>query len=183
VTGEDGRVDGSLKIILLLLALLVDTPCALAEEDHGASRASQRLVGSGGDNVGVGEGRGDDACCDETRDVGHVREKVGANVVGNLAHALVLNQPAVCRRAGDNNLGAVEVCQLLHLLVVNEAGLLIESVRQGLKILGDGGDLLGRGLVPVRQMPAMGEVQGEDAVVNVEDGRVGVEVGGRAGES
>jgi hypothetical protein len=75
------------------------------------------------------------------------------------------------------------VCQLLHLLIVNEAGLLIESVRQGLKVLGDGGDLLGRGLVPVRQMPAMGEVQGEDAVVNVEDGRVGVEVGGRAGES
>jgi hypothetical protein len=28
----------------------------------------------------------------------------------------------------------------------------------------------------------MGEIQGEDAVVDVEDSRVGVEVGGRAGE-
>ena len=47
----------------------------LAEEDHGAARAAQRLVRCGRDDVGVLKGRRDEAGGDEARDVGHVGQE------------------------------------------------------------------------------------------------------------
>ena len=96
VTGEDGEVDGSFKIVQDLLAGLgVGAAHTLAEEDHGTTGSTERLVGGGGDDVGVLEGRGDDAGSNQTGDVSHVDNQVGANVVGDLAHASVVDQAAV----------------------------------------------------------------------------------------
>ena len=66
--------------------------------------------------------------------------------------------------------------QFRHLLIVDNASLLIEPVWEGLVVFGHGGNLLGGCLVSVRQMAAMGKVETEDTVVGVEDGGVGVEV-------
>jgi len=70
------------------------------------------------------------------------------------------------------------VSQLRHLLIVDDASLLIQPVWESLVVLGYGGDLLGGCLVPVRQMAAVGEVETEDTVVGIEDSGVGVEVCG-----
>jgi hypothetical protein len=45
--------------------------------------------------VDLETGRGNDTSGDQARDVGHVDDKVGANLVGNLAHALVAVVPVV----------------------------------------------------------------------------------------
>jgi hypothetical protein len=61
VTREDGEVDRTLKVIHDFLASLgVSATHTLAEEDHGTTRTTERLVGGGGDDVGVLEGRRND---------------------------------------------------------------------------------------------------------------------------
>ena len=65
VTREDGGVDGTLQVVHLLVALLIDTSYTLTEEDHGTSGSAQGLVGRCCDNVRVRERRGNDTSSDE----------------------------------------------------------------------------------------------------------------------
>lgn len=141
MAGEDGEVDLVLEVVEGLLAGLgVDGADALAVEDHGTTRATERLVGGGGDNVGVLERGGDDLGGNETGDVSHVDDEVGTNEVGNLAHTLVVNETAVGRGTGDEDLGAVEDGVLLEHVIVNDAGLEVHTVGESLEVGRDGGD-------------------------------------------
>jgi hypothetical protein len=120
---------------------------------------------------------------DEAGDVSHVDDEVGTDEVGNLAHALVVNQTAVGRGAGDEDLGAVEDNVLLELLVVDDAGLEVDAVGHGLEVGRDGRDLaLGR-LVAVGQVTAVGEVKAHEAAVGRHDGLVNLQVGRAAREA
>lgn len=141
VTGEDGEVDGVLEVVESLLASLgVNGADTLAEEDHSTTGTTERLVGGGGDNIGVLEGGGDDLGGNETRDVSHIDNEVGTDRVGNLAHALVVDETAVGGGTGNEDLGAVEDGVLLESVVVNDAGLEVDTVRHGLEVGRDGGD-------------------------------------------
>lgn len=70
----------------------------------------------------------------------HVHEQVAADLVGDLAHAGVVNLAAVGRGAGDEDLGTVHEGILLKLVVVDEARVEVHAVGEGLKVGGDGGD-------------------------------------------
>jgi hypothetical protein len=74
------------------------------------------------------------------------------------------------------------MCELLHAIIVDNTGLLVQSVWECLEVLGDCGDLLRGSLVAVRQVTAMGQVETEDAVMGVENSGIGIEVGRRAGK-
>ena len=69
--GEDRLVDG--------LGVLG------AGHQHAAARAAQRLVGGGGDDVGVRDGRRVGAAGDQAGDVRDVGDQDGADLVGDLA--------------------------------------------------------------------------------------------------
>ena len=140
VSRENREVDWSLEIIHDLVALGVELSETLTEEDHGTTRSTEGLVGSSGDDVGVGERRGDHACGDETGDVRHVNDEVGADEVSNLANTFVVDEPTVGRGTGDDGLGAVEDGGLLEHVVVDYAGLEVNSVGHGLKVGGDSRD-------------------------------------------
>lgn len=141
VTGEDGEVDGILKLVQNLLASLgVDRAHTLAEEDHGTTRTTEGLVGSGGHDIGVLEGRGDDAGGDETGNVGDINNQVGADRVSDLAHASIVDQAAVGRGTGNEDLGTIETSVLLEQVVVDNAGALIDTVGHSLKVVGDSRD-------------------------------------------
>lgn len=144
VAREDGEVDGALKVIHDVLAGLgVGAADTLAEEDHGTTGATQGLVSGGGHNIGVLEGRGDNAGSDETRDVGHVDDEVSADLVGDLAHTLVVDQTAVSGGTGDQALGAVHLSVGFQLVVVNDTGLEVDTVGEGLEVGRDSGDPVG----------------------------------------
>jgi hypothetical protein len=149
VAGEDGGVDGGLEVVGFGLVELVGGGAAgaFAEEDHGAAGAAEGFVGGGGDDVGVGEGGGDHVRGDEAGDVRHVGEEVGADGFGDGAHAGVVDQAAVGGGAGDDDLGAVEGCEFFEFGVVDQAGRLVQAVRQGFEVFGDHGDFLGGCLV------------------------------------
>ena len=141
MTREDREVNGSLEVIHDVLSglgvLAADT---LAEEDHGTTGSTEGLVGSGGYNVGILKGRGNDASSDQTGDVSHINDEVGANLLGDLAHALVVNQTAVGGGTGDQALGAVELSVGLQSVVVNNAGFKVDTVGEGFEVGGDGRD-------------------------------------------
>ncbi len=179
---EDGEVDLVLQIVVNLLALLILRAETLSVEDHSTTRATERLVGGGSDNVRVFESRGNHASSNQARDMGNVGKEPRVVEVANLAHALVVNEASVGRSAGNDQLGSVQLSVLLHLVVVDNASLLVQAVREGLEEDRHSRDLLGVGLVAVTEVAAVRKVQSHDAVVGLQDGSVGLEVGGRAGQ-
>mmetsp|Transcript_11910 Transcript_11910/g.50040 ORF Transcript_11910/g.50040 Transcript_11910/m.50040 type:complete len:296 (-) Transcript_11910:20-907(-) len=179
--GEDAEVDLVLQVVRDRRALLVDALLALAVEDHRAPRAAKGLVRGGGHHVGILEGRRDHVRGDEAGDVRHVGHEVGAHLVADLPHALVVVVARVRGRAGDDQLGAVQHGVGLEGVVVDEAGVLVEPVRQGLEENGGGGDLLLGGVEPVREVAAVGQVEAHDPVVGVEERGVHGHVGGGTG--
>lgn len=184
VAGEDGVVDGTLEVVqLILLRLGVGSADTLAEEDQGSARSTETLVAGGGDDISIAERTRQDLGGDHSRNVSHISEHVGVDLVANLADALVVDQTAVGTGASNNDLGSVEYGELLELLIVDEAGLLVEAVGDGLEVLGNCGDLLGGRLVSVGQMATVGEVQTHQAIMGIHESRVDVQVGGGTRES
>jgi len=178
VTREDGEVNLVLEVVESLLARLgVDGADTLAEEDHGTTGTTEGLVSGGSDNVGVEERGGNDTGGDETRDVGNINDEVGTNGVSNLAHALIVDEAAVRRGTGNENLGAEELGILLELVIVDDAGLEIHAVGHGLEVGRDSRDFPSRGLVTVAQMATVGKVKTHESAVRRHDGLVNLEVG------
>ena len=60
--------------------------------------------------------------------VSHVYHKEGANLVGNLTHALVVPFATVGRATADNELRLMFECETFHLVVVHTSGLGVEVV-------------------------------------------------------
>jgi len=141
VTREDGEVDGAFEVVQDLLASLgISLANALAEEDHSTAGATEGLVGSRGDNVGVLKGAGDDTSSNETGDVSHVDDEVCADKVCDLAHASIVDKTAVRGCASHKHLGSVHQGILLKLVVVNETSLEVDAVGESLEVGGDRGD-------------------------------------------
>ena len=69
---------------------------------------------------------------DEAGDVGHVRHEVGVVVVGDSAHAWVVVVPRVCRRARHQQLGPVQLGVCLQHVIIDQAGRLVQAVREAL---------------------------------------------------
>lgn len=135
VARENREVNGTLKVIQDVLASLgVGVADTLAEEDHGTTGTTKRLVGSGGDNIGVLEGRGDDASSNQTRDVSHVHNEVGPDLVSDLAHAGIVNQTAVGGSTSDQALGAVKLGIGLEGVVVDDTSLKVDAVGEGFEV-------------------------------------------------
>lgn len=61
-----------------------------------SSRASEGLVGGGGDNVGVGEGVLHHPSSHQSGGVSHVCHEVGAHIVCSLAHAGIVVVSGIC---------------------------------------------------------------------------------------
>ena len=83
---------------------------------------------------------------DESRDVGHVAEEVGTLPVGDLPEATVVPVTRVSGSSTDEDSGLEELGVGVETLVVDQSGLEIDLVREGLEVDGRGGDLLLGGL-------------------------------------
>lgn len=180
MAGEDGEVDWVLEVIHDLLTVLVGASNALAEEDHGSSGSTERLVGSGGNNIGVFKWRWNDTGSNEAGNVSHVDNEIGTNGVGNLPHSGIVDKTAVGRSTGNKTLWSVELSIRLKQVIVNYASLKVDLVWESLKVSGDSRDsinhqmlvfffsgfskcsvyniLLSRSLITVTQMAAVWQV-------------------------
>ena len=135
MTWENGEVDGTFEVVDSLLARFgICASNTLSEEDHGASWSSKRLVGCGGDNIGVLERRWNHTSGDQTGNMSHVNHEVGADLVSDLSHAGVIDQAAVGGGASDDDLRSVHEGILLKAVVIDDTSFEVDSVREGLEV-------------------------------------------------
>ena len=161
--GEDGGVDALDDILVV-------------RQNQTAAGAAQRLVGRGGDHVGVGHGALVLAACDKTRNVRHIDHQHRAVAVGDLGQLLKVDGAGIGRRTGDQQLGA-DLRDLLGQCGVVDAAIL-------------GGDAVGDKVVvlaahvhggAVGQVAALGQVHAHDGVADVQQRKVDGQVGLCAG--
>ena len=129
-TGEYIRVEHLAH--LLDYALGVGTALGIVEvlphEDNTAARSAQSLVRSRSDDMGIRQRILEQAGSDKTSRVGHVYPQYGAHFVRNGAHALVIPLARIGRGASHNELRLVLQGKLLHLVIIDPAGLRIKPV-------------------------------------------------------
>ncbi|MPM56895.1 hypothetical protein SDC9_103712 [bioreactor metagenome] len=138
--GEHGGVD-------LLIEFVV------VAKNHAAPGTPQSLVGGGGHNVGIGNGRGMDACGHKARDVRHVHHQIRAHRICNLPELLEVDGPGVGGGARDDQFGLALLRGLHQLVIINLLSLLIQTVGDDIKIFA--GDVHG---TAVAQMSAVGQI-------------------------
>jgi hypothetical protein len=105
LAGEDGAVDFLGQVS--------------RAEDDAAPGTAQRLVRGRGDHVGVRHGVGVQAGGDQTGEVRHVDQEVGAHQVGDAAELGEVEVTGVGRPAGDDHLRPVLAGEPLHLVHVH----------------------------------------------------------------
>jgi hypothetical protein len=116
-------------------------------------------VGSGGDDIGVAEGRGMHASGDQTGEMGHVDHQIRPDLVGNDAEAREVEDPRIGRTAGDDQLGLVLECQPLDFVEVDQMVFLTDAILNGVEPLARL-----RGRSAMSEVPAGGEAHAEDGV-------------------
>ena len=162
LAGEDGLVNGGGEI--------------LAAEDEAGAGAAECLVRGGGGDMRVRHGRRMNAAGDETGDVGHVEDVERADLVGDLAHAGEVPQSGIGAAAADDGLGLFAHGDGFKLVVVNELGVFADLIEGGpVEFAAEAESMT------VGEVAAVSEVESEDGVAGLQDGRVGRGVGLRAG--
>ena len=154
---------------------------ALVVEDHTGTGTGHRLVGGGGDDVSMLERTTMKLGGDETRNMSHVDEQVGTNLIADSAELAPVDLTRVGGGAGDDHLGAVKKSLLTERVKIEQSGDLVNVVRERLEVDGSGRDLLFGGVVSMGKMSSGGKIKTHDAVVGLQERGVHLEVGGGAG--
>ena len=85
-------------------------------------------MSGGGDNVGVGEGRGNDARRHQATDVGHVRHQQRSATVGDLPEPGVVEVARVAADSGDDQLRFEQQGVPRQLVIVDQPSLGVHLV-------------------------------------------------------
>lgn len=158
-SGEDGSVDSSFQIGLLVLS----------EEDDTSSGSSESLVGGRSDDVTVLEWRSLLTGSDKTRNVSHVTEEVSSLPIGNLSQSSIVPVSGVGGSSADQQPRFEEVGVGLELRVVDDTGGGVDSVRERLEVDGRSGNLLLGSVVTVSQMSSIGKTETHDSVLGLDE--------------
>ena len=145
---------------------------------HGdaAARAAERLVGGARDEVGYRDGVVVDPGGDEAGVVGHVDHQLGADFPRDLGEGAVRDLTGIGAGTGDDELRLVLAGESRHLIEVEALIALPHAVMD--KLVEHPG---GIELHAVRQVAAMGEVEGKDRVARLNGGHVDRGIGLGAG--
>ncbi len=136
-------------------------------EDHAATRAAQRFVGGGGDEVRILHGGGVDATGNQACDVRHVDEQVSSDALGDFTHALEVDDAGVGGCSGGDHLGLLTQGDLGEFIVVDALVFLADAVLA--ELVEAAGEVGG---VPVGEVSTVGEVHPQDFVTGLQDAEV-----------
>lgn len=178
---EDSTIDLGLKIELDLISLLVLFGSDLIEDERTPG-APEGLVCGGGNHIGLGKWPWNDPSSHQPSRMGNIRQEIRIDGIANLPELLIVNEPGVSRSPSHDQLRPVELRQVVNTLVIDDAGVFVDSVRQHLEVLAHCRDLLLGGLVAVGQMAAVREIQRHYPVEWLQQASVHCEVGWGARE-
>ena len=107
----------------------VDAGCELlGGEDEAGARAAEGFVRGGGGDVSVWDGRRVSPTGNQTGEVGHIDHKIGADLIGDLAHAGEVEVAGVGAAAADDDLWLFAGGDVFDLVVVEGLGILPDLV-------------------------------------------------------
>lgn len=138
----------------------------LGREDKTAPRPPEGLVSGGGDDIGIGHGRGMQPRRHKTCDMSHIHHEVCAYLLCERPDALKINYPRVGGGARHDELRLYFPCLALKAVVINEA-VGVNAVGHEFIELAAGID--GRA---VGQMPAVGKAHAHHRVARLKYSRV-----------
>ena len=58
----------------------------------------------------------------------HIDHQIGTNLIGYIAKTLPVDNARVGRKTGYDHFGFVLICQTLHFVIVDDAGLTVQTV-------------------------------------------------------
>ena len=136
--------------------------------DQGArARAAQHLVRREGDDVRIRHRAGDGLPGHQPDEVRGVDPEDRADLVGEVAEELEVDEPGDRTAAGEDDLGPVLARQRGDLVVVDVLGLLVHAVVDGVEPLAGEGHLRA-----VRQVAAVRQRHGEQGLARLHEGAV-----------
>ena len=98
-------------------------------QNEAAARAAQSFVRSCGNNIGIGNRAGMQACCNKPCNVGHIYHENSTNAVGNFCHAFKINYARISACTGNNQLRLSFSGNARKFVVINALGFVRNSVR------------------------------------------------------
>ena len=144
-------------------------------QNHPGARPAQRLVRRRSHNVRVRHRRRMRAAGDQSREMRHVDQKERADFVGDLAHAGEVDGARISAASANDQLRTLLLGQLFECIVVDRFRFFGHAVRNDL--VGLAGKIE---MMPVREVPAMRQVQAEDSVAGLQNGGISLHVGLRS---
>jgi len=154
----------------------------LLAEDDSRSGTSETLVSSGGDDVAEREGVSHLLSGNESADVSDIGHEIGTDAVSDCSEAGVFEVSGVATGATDEDVRSELGHSNFERVHVNQAGLRVDEVGPGFKVVGAGRNLLGFSLMTVGQVTTVGKRKTHQARARLEKASVHSEVGGGAGK-
>ena len=147
----------------------------LAHKDDAAARSAQGLVSGGSHYVGIFHGVLEQTGRNHSGSMGHIHHKNGTHLVGNLPHPGVIPLAGVGGSSSDDELRLVLQSEPLHLIVIYQAGVLVQSVSHRLEQ--HSGHIHRRA---VGKMAAVTQVESHKAVTRFQAGELHGHIGLRS---
>ena len=145
-------------------------------KNQTAAGTTKGLMGGGGDDVRIGNGAHMGTAGNQTGNVGHIRHKDSANLMGNVCKDLEINGSGIGRGTGNDQLGIALSYHIPDLVIVNVTGLVVYVIGDNIVILA--GQI---GRAAVGQMTAVGQAHAHHGVTGLQqcqlDGHVGLGTG------
>ena len=106
----------------------------LPGQNHTAAGTPEGLVGGGSDDVCIGNGAHMRTAGNQTGNVSHIHHENSTDFVGNIRKHLEINGSGIGGRTGNDPLGITLFCHIPDLIIVNEAGFVIDIIRNNIVV-------------------------------------------------
>merc|ERR1719182_1348392 len=146
-------------------------------EDHSSTRTPQRLVGCRCYHIAMLEWGKVLSSRHQARDVSNVSHQQCTAFICNCAKFRKVKSARICGEASNNHLWTEDQCILAEFIEVDESGLGVHFVREGLEVHGSCRDLLFGSIITMSQMSSTRQVQTHYARMRFQERGVDCKVG------
>src|SRR5574344_841647 len=101
----------------------------LTDKNHAATRTTQCLVSSRCDNMSIFDRILQKTGSNQTSSMSHIDHKQSPDLIGNLAHPLIIPFPGISRSATNDKFRMTFLGDFLHRIIIDVASLFIEPIR------------------------------------------------------
>ena len=141
-------------------------------QDQAAPRATEGLMGGGCDNIRIGHRTHMGAARNQTGNVGHVHHQHCTNLMGNVRKNLKIDGSGIGGRTGNHKLGLAFLCHVPDLVIVDQAGIMVDIIGNHIVILA--GHI---GRAAMGQVSAVGQTHAHHGITGLQQSQLNRHIG------